>query len=842
MLFLSILATCVLLFGNFAVVRAFMQPRTHLLAVVVASEIGSIHDAYLRLPPPQRLPWLHELVAHSRGGLTLAPQGPEALRTSSNSVQAETMETLQRQVPHVVVGLSTGHDPRVWFGLPGEGGDLLWLTIPVIHVADRTGTLMAVWGSGGVLVVLGGLLAVGWRQQRLVRGAGRALEQIEASSPQGSQAFAVATAAPPADLPDVRSLEELVRAMSIRMESVGARRDQALLAVARELRAVLKYAPAEAVRAQRLAAFERLTGQFEAFARPQAMEAEPVRQVDLNALVERMTLRAPVGVTLGLAPIPPLSLRPQAMECLLDNLLANALSHGGGQVVVTSAEEGDWVVLRVLDRGEPLADDELAMIGRPFYRTDSARAKGVTAGLGLAVARHVAQIHGGHLAVHRREGGGLAVEVRLPLPQEESAAERKQAARRKLRPAWVGMLGDMALLAVLYIGALALGLSLLFRTVMDPNTQASLSVLTNALGGLTAAYVTLPAEARPAYLRDLQRHSSEIVQPADPARSAFAEPLMPGVRAALQSLRQSLPGLEVATSPLPDAAFWVRMPPTADGADRPWLRMDARLYSKDLVVVALGLVLLVAASAAFVVLRARRRLDWAAQALREGQGDLQAMARARGENTALVEGLMTVRQRFAIACERLAQAKDEQELLLARLLHDLREGIEGLRQLGAQSPGLPTCADQLERGIKVLDALAQPADRSGQGMAHVNQLLAALPIDPAVAERHPIRWSLGGVPFADIGIDEARRVFGAILNFLLAQQQDLLEVASAYENGWVMVRFTERGGRTDPGAAAQALMLPCHMAESRGGFMRFGQAPDQGGAQVEILLPPARLS
>lgn len=830
-----------MLFGNFAVVRTLMQPRTQMLGTSVAAEIGAIHDAYLRLPPAQRQPWVEQLVAASNGALVPDFPRPGTLRQPANAAQIESMQAIHKRLPGVVVGLSGGEEPQVWFALPGEGDDQLWLRIPVTSATDRSGAMMAIWGSGGVLVVLGGMVAIGWRQQRRVRGAGRALAQMEVSTAQAAPVLAVPTAGPPQDLPDVGSLEELVRVMSARMEQMRSRRDQALDAVAHELRAVLKYAPAEAVRSQRLAAFERLAGQFELFAQPQALEGQPVQQVDLNALVERKTREAPVGVTLGLAPVPPLSLRPEAMECLLDNLLRNALTHGGGQVVLTTAEEGDGVVLRVMDRGEPLADDEIAMLGRPFYRTEAARAQGVSAGLGLALARQIAQLHGGELNVRRREGGGLVVEVRLPLPQEESAALHRHRSPRRPMPAWAGLLADVALLAVLYVGALALGLSLLMRTVVEPNTAVSGRILQRMIEGVAAAYVTLPAQARPAYLQALHRHSGGTFDQAVPGPSEFREPLLAGVRTALEFLQKTLPQMEPAVSPLPNSALWFHLPAAEDGGPRPWLRLQVRFFSADLFVVLLGLVLLVGASAAFLAVRARGRLAWAARALREGDGDLQARARAHGENAALIESLMTVRQRFARACERLAQAKDEQELLLAHLLQDLGHGIDSLRKLGEQSPGLPVCADQLQLALEGLAPLARPAERQDHGVTHVNELLTALPIDAAVTERHPIRWSLGGVPFADLGNDEARRLFGAILNFLLAQEQQALEVSSAYENGWVVVRFTEQGGCTDPGAATQALLHPCQLAESRGGFMRFGRAPDQGGAQVEILLPPARL-
>ncbi len=847
-LFLALLAGAVLLFGNFAVVRTIMEPRTALIGLTLAAEIGAIHDAAQALPPQQRLPWVKELVLASRDGLALASQGPGVMHPPSRPMEADTMEVIHRQLPGMEIGLVEGSPSHVWFAVPGEDGEPIWLKFQGVTMTERAGMLVAAWGSGGVVFVIAALVAIGWRQQRRVQGAAEALARIEGPSLSGglapvSVAAAPAAAVPPAlaaDLPDARSLEELVRVMSGRMERMDSQREEVMEAVAREVRLALADAPAGVVPVAQRAAFERVASQFEAFASAPAMAAQPVRPADLNVLVERATQQAPVGVTLGLAPLPPLDLRPDAMACLLDNLLRNALSHGGGQAVLTTAEEGDEVVLRVMDRGDPLADDELAMIGRPFYRTSDARAKGIGAGLGLALARHIAQSHGGELRFARREGGGLAVEVRLPIPQEESPPARWLAPRRRPLPAWWGLLGDMALLAVLYLGALLLGLSLLSRVVMEPNMHASGVVWVRLLGGITGAYVTLPTQARPAYLEALERHSGGRVHLADPSNYRIAQPLLPGPRAGLEFMQRAMPDLEIAATPIPNSSLWVRLPPVDGGPPGPWLRFSTPQYSRDIAVVVTGLVLLVVATAAFLAVRVRRRLDWAAQAMGGGHEGLEAQARAHGESQAMADRLDAVRERFVSVCLRLAHARTEQERLLAHLSQDLHEAIDRLQPPDAPPSALRACADRLRCAIEGMDRLAQPRDGGGEGGAHVNQLLSMLPVDPALVARHPIRWSLGGVPLADVEDDEARRIFGSILLFLQAQAHDGLEVSSAFENGWVVVRFTQQGGHTDPGTATQALLLTCQRVESHGGFMRFGQAPGRPGVQVEVLLQPVQ--
>lgn len=68
----------------------------------------------------------------------------------------------------------------------------------------------------------------------------------------------------------------------------------------------------------------------------------------------------------------------------------------------------------VSDRGPGVAEDELQAIFEPFYRGAN---RGVAAGvgLGLAIARRAVQSHGGTIAAHNRQEGGLQIEITLPV-------------------------------------------------------------------------------------------------------------------------------------------------------------------------------------------------------------------------------------------------------------------------------------------------------------------------------------------------------------------------------------------------------------------------------------------
>jgi signal transduction histidine kinase len=100
----------------------------------------------------------------------------------------------------------------------------------------------------------------------------------------------------------------------------------------------------------------------------------------------------------------------QMLLNLLDNAL-RALNRNGCIEVATRAEVRS-LVLTVSDDGAGIAATDLPHVFEPFF---TRRPVGQGAGLGLTVARDIAQAHGGHLALDSTPGGGTRVRVTLPL-------------------------------------------------------------------------------------------------------------------------------------------------------------------------------------------------------------------------------------------------------------------------------------------------------------------------------------------------------------------------------------------------------------------------------------------
>ena len=145
-------------------------------------------------------------------------------------------------------------------------------------------------------------------------------------------------------------------------------------------------------------------------------DGEPAAAVDVNALLEKIReefrdLGGTVTIT-GQA-LRPLVGKPQALKRCLTNLIANAVKFGTRAEVLIA--DGADLVIRVRDHGPGIPEEELERVFEPFYRLESSRNRdsGGT-GLGLTIARDLAQAHGGSLLLANLAGGGLEATLRLP--------------------------------------------------------------------------------------------------------------------------------------------------------------------------------------------------------------------------------------------------------------------------------------------------------------------------------------------------------------------------------------------------------------------------------------------
>ena len=108
---------------------------------------------------------------------------------------------------------------------------------------------------------------------------------------------------------------------------------------------------------------------------------------------------------------------------VLDNLIANAIFHGAGPIRIEVDASPPRV--RVVDRGPGVNGAARARIFEPFYRVDGPGQRPGGAGLGLAVSRRLAELHGGSLVLEETPSGASFV---LSLPESGSGPELPEAA------------------------------------------------------------------------------------------------------------------------------------------------------------------------------------------------------------------------------------------------------------------------------------------------------------------------------------------------------------------------------------------------------------------------------
>ncbi|MFP7285682.1 HAMP domain-containing sensor histidine kinase [Shouchella clausii] len=106
---------------------------------------------------------------------------------------------------------------------------------------------------------------------------------------------------------------------------------------------------------------------------------------------------------------------PQLIRRAVSNLLSNAIKHNpaGTSVAVRLLTSDEWLQLVVADRGIGIPEKWSETVFEPFVRADQARQK-EGAGLGLAIARQIAERHGGRLLLHCRPGETTFV-LEIPL-------------------------------------------------------------------------------------------------------------------------------------------------------------------------------------------------------------------------------------------------------------------------------------------------------------------------------------------------------------------------------------------------------------------------------------------
>jgi two-component system, OmpR family, sensor histidine kinase KdpD len=144
----------------------------------------------------------------------------------------------------------------------------------------------------------------------------------------------------------------------------------------------------------------------------------------ISLALEEMTTRTDGRViTLSLSqPLTTVSCDAGLIQLLLRQLVDNALKYSPPsspiEIMVNSTEQ--HLVVCVADRGPGIPEAEQSRIFERFYRLEGHRQRIPGSGMGLTIARYIAQAHGGAVGTSSREGGGSVFWLSLPISPEEA--------------------------------------------------------------------------------------------------------------------------------------------------------------------------------------------------------------------------------------------------------------------------------------------------------------------------------------------------------------------------------------------------------------------------------------
>ncbi|HSW16123.1 MAG TPA: HAMP domain-containing sensor histidine kinase [Ramlibacter sp.] len=406
--------------GAFAVYsEVLLRPRISTVTSAFVAQFEALRLALDGLSPADRDAFMKRVAADTGGAITQGRSMDAAVSRPESPVTRQFVENLTELMPDFAFGITP---PTLWVGVPFTDGKRMWVHVsapelPIGAPAVVLGGLIivAVLGAAGAALLI---LRIRWR----FRWVAQALDRVDARNGGASEIDDTGRA------DDVLELDQRFQQMTARLTRAHDERAILLAQVASDLHRALEQVAQsqprspDAVQAARvLQEMQRAVARLDRFAQPQDWEPEQLAEVNevlmdaVAALGERAMRADGPAVTLELGGLPYTRLRLAAAKRMFVNLLENALVHGGGRAQVVTALESGWVSVRVLDRGPGVQPEELALLGLPFFRTEDARSRGVGVGMGLALSRQVAAMHGGTLRIAPRDGGGLEAQVRLPI-------------------------------------------------------------------------------------------------------------------------------------------------------------------------------------------------------------------------------------------------------------------------------------------------------------------------------------------------------------------------------------------------------------------------------------------
>ena len=399
------------------------EPRAHQVAQQIVSVVNLTRAALISAQPSKRLALLQDLSREEGIQVYLGEPAervaPLPDRPFLNIVEGDLKRKLGKN-SRLAVSRDGVRGTWVSFEIDEEE---YWVFLPRSRLERRDPLRWIGWGALVLVLSLIGATLIVARVNRPLRALARAAAEVG----RGGTPPPIAETGPT----EIRTLAGAFNQMTMDLKRADDERAFLLAGVSHDLRTPLSRirlgiemlqdkedAALASGLVQDIDDIDAAINQFLDFARVGQGEAV-VNDGDLNAIVRSIGeryARSGKAIAMQLAELPPLPLRPLAVQRLVANLIDNALRHGNGEVEVRTAIENGRAIIDVLDRGPGIPLEAVESMMRPFTRMDSARS-GSGTGLGLAIVERIAHMHGGDVRLAPREGGGLHARVELPLPR-----------------------------------------------------------------------------------------------------------------------------------------------------------------------------------------------------------------------------------------------------------------------------------------------------------------------------------------------------------------------------------------------------------------------------------------
>ena len=412
------------LFFTLSVIALFMlvpvgqRSADDLAALMVLST-----DTWAELSPEARVPFERKLSQNYQLRLMTA---------------REQLPAAQKYLPYfffleTALSRRTGQEVRLKESRDDKGETWFWADIPTAKQAIRVGVSRSHIGAQPPLALLllltVGAMATLMTAVALVRRLTTPLERLSQAA-QGIGRGAWPEPIPESGPEELASLARSFNNMTIQVQELLANRTTLLAGISHDLRtplariqlAVEMLSPnadpslTNGIRGD-VDQMNCLIGQFLEVSR--GLEQGEKQSVDICAMLDELAncaRRGGADIVWQAQEECRYTINPLALRRIVVNLLENAVRYSNGKpVTLRYACDPDNVTIRILDRGPGIPADQLEAVFRPFHRLEQSRSSETGgSGLGLSIARQLAESNGLSIRLHGREGGGTEAIVTLP--------------------------------------------------------------------------------------------------------------------------------------------------------------------------------------------------------------------------------------------------------------------------------------------------------------------------------------------------------------------------------------------------------------------------------------------